>query len=291
MMSMRPRWLFAGLMCSGLACGPQVGGGGDGDGDGTGASSSGAGSGGTGQEATSVSVGGTADGTTSMGTSVGSSASAGTAGCVDDGSDDGVKLDVGPPDPECDIFAQDCEAGFKCVPDGFWVRVCVPVAEMPLADGEPCTRSPGSDPCGDGSWCGLFDHELDLGTCVPQCQGSPAAPECPAQTICVIDDESVVAFCQRPCDPFADDCGTDTCQPTSQGFGCLPSGAQQAGDGCQQQDSCADGLFCIPAGALQDCCSGTCCAPICDDTHPCAVGDCVRVEPAPPGSEGIGFCS
>lgn len=277
------------------ACGPQVG---DDAGGGGGSDSGGSGGTGTGTQGASSSAGSSgAEGTTGGSITVGSGEDGATHGCVDDGSDDGVKLDVGPPDPACDIFLQDCEAGSKCVPDDFWTRVCVPIVDDPIADGEPCTPATGTDPCGPGSWCGLVDHGTvdepgsGMGTCLPQCQGTAADPQCPADTICVIDDEFVVAFCQAPCDPFAaDPCGAQTCQPTAQGFGCLPSGVQQAGDGCQQNDSCADGLLCLAQAELETCCHLNCCAPMCDATHPCERGTCEPLATPPGGGDGFGYC-
>lgn len=203
----------------------------------------------------------------------------------DQGEDDGPHFDVGPPRPECSLFEQDCREGNKCVPDGFWTRVCVPIDPDPVPDGESCSAVGPTDPCAVGSWCGPGD------VCVPLCTGSFADPSCPAEMICVIDDEEVVAYCARPCDPFADDaCPGLTCQPTEHGFGCLPSGGQGRAEPCQQTDSCSAGLVCVPGEEVPQCCSSSCCTPLCSAEHPCKGGACEPFDPAIPGPDGIGRC-
>jgi hypothetical protein len=279
---------FAGI----CACGPSTGVGDDSSGEG-GSSTSGSDAGSTSTNATTV---GEATSAT-VGSTVGSSTldTSGTTGACDM-ADDGDKFpgggefDVGPAPPECDLFAQDCDAGEKCVPDWFATRVCEPIAPDPIPDGEPCDDG-GDDPCGAGSWCGPTDSQGN-GTCVPLCTGTPADPICPPDTICVMDDEGIVAYCQAPCDPFADaPCpGSTSCQPTAQGFGCIEEGGHLQNGACVENDSCIDGLYCADGALVEGCCFDRCCTTLCSDDHPCDSGTCHPLPGQVPGPEGLGFC-
>lgn len=210
--------------------------------------------------------------------------------CEDEIDDTGPKFDVGPEPPECDLFAQDCEVGFKCVPDE-WIgtRNCVPVIPDPTPDGEACTSDFDDDPCGASSWCRRSAD--DQGTCVPLCTGSWRDPICADGLVCIIDDERITAYCDTPCDPFDPAaCGPWTCQPTSNGFGCLPGGGNDPGGWCSEHDSCSRGSVCADLDEAQGCCHGECCAPICDAAHPCEGGGCVPLSPPVPGAEDFGYC-
>ncbi|HWB81306.1 MAG TPA: hypothetical protein VG755_40365 [Nannocystaceae bacterium] len=228
---------------------------------------------------------------TTLTTSVDSSGT--TDACATDLDSDtfGGDFDVGPSEPTCDLFEQNCDKGEKCVPVfGFSTRDCVPIAPEPLADGESCEAG-SDDPCGPSSWCGLPDDDGN-GTCLPLCTGAFANPICPVDTICVIDDEMIVAYCAAPCDPFdpAACPGHHSCQPTARGFGCLEEGGHTRGEHCLQNDSCADGLYCAPGGLVEGCCFESCCAPLCSDANPCEGGACQPLGDAVPGPDGLGFC-
>lgn len=208
-------------------------------------------------------------------------------GELDDGDDVGG-FDIGVIH-ECDLFLQDCEPGMKCVPQGFLRLVCEPIDPEPIPDGAPCPVDV-LDPCGPLSWCTPAGPSGE-GTCVPLCTGSYHEPVCPDDTICVVDDETIVAYCAPPCDPFAADaCAFGSCLPTAHGFGCVPSGDATAGESCEQHDSCEDQHACRVAAVVPACCDDLCCAPLCDDAHPCVRGSCIPLEPPVPGSPGIGTC-
>lgn len=268
------------------ACGPATS---DGDGSGSsggeGDTASASASATGGMETTTSSTGD--DGSATTGTSTLDTGSTGN-GCPPP-EEDPPHFDVGGARPECDIFLQDCPEGEKCVPQGFSDRACVPVPAEPIPPGEPCDVQFDADPCDATSWC-FADPSRDSGTCTPQCTGDASDPVCPDDMICVIDDESIVAYCAPPCDPFADACGTMTCQPTPHGFGCLPSGMRHDGDECSQHDSCEAGLGCLARRPVLECCSGLCCASYCDDAHPCDGGACIPFDPPVPGPDGIGMC-
>lgn len=225
---------------------------------------------------------------TSVGSTVADTGEGTTAACDpdEDEAGDEVHLDLAA-DIECNSFDQDCPAMEKCVPYGFETRHCVPIPVEPIPDGEPCDAIQ-DDPCGPTSWCGLARD--GVGTCVPLCGGTHDEPVCPGDTICVIDDEGIVAFCQRPCDPFvADSCPADTCQATPHGFGCVPAGAVQRGEFCYEDDSCADGMVCRHHSFVASCCHARCCTTLCSAEHPCDGGTCA-FDPAVPGSEDVGYC-
>lgn len=208
--------------------------------------------------------------------------------CPDEG-DDGVKLDIGIAH-ECDIFDQDCPRGEKCVGDGIG-RICVPITDMPLADGEPCEEMVDGDPCAVGSECTLDPDGEAQGVCRPQCTGSPAFPGCPDGTICVIDDRESVAYCDRPCEPLDPTaCEGFACIPTVRGFACLPPGTSIPGEECNSDESCNRDLACQLADDVAGCCSTACCTPLCDAEHPCLAGDCIAIDPPLAGGEGVGWC-
>jgi hypothetical protein len=210
-------------------------------------------------------------------------------GCFDDG-DDGIKLDLGA-QYECDIFVQDCARGMKCVGDRFSNRVCVPIVDDALADGDPCDEEVGSDPCGVGSECTLDAPGDAMGVCRPQCTGTAGAPECPPATICVIDADETNAFCDRPCEPLAAAaCEGFACVPTMHGFGCVPPGDGVPPDDCTTDEACARDHACAPADDVEGCCGTACCTPLCDAAHPCVEGECIAIEPPLVGGEGVGWC-
>jgi hypothetical protein len=224
-------------------------------------------------------------------TSAPDTGSANTGPCEDEVDDTkGPVFDVGPEPPECDLFAQDCDEGWKCVPDrSIGTRNCVPVIPDPIPDGEACTSDFDDDPCGALSWCRVETD--DAGTCVPLCTGSWADPMCADDLVCIIDDEQITAYCDVPCDPFDPAaCGPWTCQPTPHGLGCLPGGNNGAGGWCAEHDSCVEGFVCADLDESQGCCRGECCAPMCDDAHPCFGGGCTPLQPPVPGAPSLGSC-
>jgi hypothetical protein len=282
------RWTWFALV---IACGPQAAGSVDGDGpgdDGTSAADDGVVT-----ETASASAGpATATATATDPSATATVADTGvdeTTDACGEVDETGAHLDVGPGEPECSIFDQDCEEGWKCIPFAFSNRLCVAIVVESLDEGEPCEQSPGVDPCGPLHWCGPVAGGSGEGTCVPLCTGTPDDPVCPRGMICVIDDEDVVAYCAPPCDPFArESCSEDlSCQPTRHGMGCVPYGYADAGEHCYQHDTCVAGLGCH---SFEGCCSSQCCAPFCDAAHPCEVGECVPLDPPIAGPEGLGLC-
>jgi Mg-chelatase subunit ChlD len=129
------------------------------------------------------------------------------------GADDGVGDDGGiflsEPDGggvgfECDLFAQDCPAGEKCMPwanDGGteWNATrCSPIADDAVPTGKPCMveggPTSGIDDCSAGALCWNVDPS-NAGTCVPMCQGDESNPMCATDQWCYVGDEASVAVC------------------------------------------------------------------------------------------------
>lgn len=199
--------------------------------------------------------------------------------------DDGSILtppDGGPGDAACDIWAQNCPPGEKCMPyspdgdGGFNAVRCTPLAGDPRAPGEPCTvvGSPASgiDDCERRAVCWNVDPETNTGECVAMCQGTEAQPSCADPcTYCSINAYGTVTLCQGACDPVAQDCRPgQACYPIGETFVCAPesSGDDGAiGEPCEFINVCDAGLFCA-ADAVPGCEGTGCCAPYCDASGP-----------------------
>ncbi len=334
-MKKRFNWLLGGLAATALGCGTTGGGGpnpltgggpntttssggtdsssGSGGAGSSGAGSSGAGSSGAG------SSGATPPGSTS-GPGGGTGGSTATDG--GGGSSGGGVVFIEDPDGgagtvECDIWAQDCPAGQKCMPwanDGgnSWnATKCSAVDPNPDQVGDPCTVEgsgvSGIDSCDESMMCWDVDGDTGLGVCIAFCSGSETAPECsnPA-TNCLISNDGVLILCLPGCDPLLQDCaGDNLCVPnTGEGFICTLDASGDAGgqgDPCDCANCCDAGLYCTFGPQWVAGCIGTdgCCTPFCDTTAP---NNCVGAGngegrqlgyeacTAPPGQGNVGIC-
>ncbi|MCA9654907.1 MAG: ribulose phosphate epimerase [Myxococcales bacterium] len=218
--------------------------------------------------------------------------------------------DWGPIDFECDIFAQDCPPGEKCMPwanDGsdVWNATrCSPIADNPGGVGDPCSVEgsgvSGIDDCALGHMCWDVDPETNTGDCIAMCTGTPDDPVCADGQQCSISNDGALALCLTACNPLTQDCADGQgCYATPQG-GFICSGTLEPGawgDDCWQFADCDPGSLCIDASVVPDCTSGACCSPLCDltipDTCP-GIDQGVTCEPwlerAPPGYEDVGIC-
>ncbi len=218
-----------------------------------------------------------------------------------------VEPDGGGGSIECDIWAQDCAEGEKCMPwanDGgnSWnSTTCSPVSANPKQEGDECQREGDAvDNCDKSMMCWDVNEEGN-GTCVAFCTGSEAAPMCnPGQT-CTIANGGVLILCLPSCDPLAQDCSPgQACYPITDGFVCAPdaSGEEMGGQGdpCMYINACDAGLACLTGEFVPDCASDSCCSAFCElpDSGDCP-GDSV-CDPwyeegmAPPGYENLGAC-
>lgn len=182
---------------------------------------------------------------------------------------------------DCDVWAQDCPRGQKCMPwahDGgnSWNATrCTPIADDPKQPGESCTVEgssvSGIDDCERAAMCFAIDPETNTGTCYGFCRGSEANPTCvdPA-TECRIWNEGVLILCYPHCDPIAQDCDEGLlCVPSEGWFVCAPDPANEGGvygDPCEFINGCDPGLFCDEVVDDVEGCTGTigCCNSFCD---------------------------
>lgn len=246
----------------------------------------------------------------------------GSTTAEDDTTDEGggsfyaVRPDGGGLQFDCDVLAQDCPPGDKCMPwadDGSntWNATrCAPIANDPDAPGEPCTveGSPASgiDSCELGAMCFHVDPETFEGTCVAMCTGTPMSPQCEApEQACLIANDGVLALCLDTCDPLAPACDPGMgCYPSGLGddFFCLPTAEVPGTQGqpCEGLATCDPGLVCLDAAAFPDCAGLACCTEYCDTSAglPCpGAAEGVVCQPwyedgmAPPGLETVGVCT
>jgi hypothetical protein len=215
---------------------------------------------------------------------------------------------------ECDIWAQDCMEGEKCMPwdnagGSSWNATrCSPLDDNPGEPGDECTVEgsgvSGIDDCALSSMCWNVDGETNIGVCVGFCMGNEANPICPDPgTGCSITNNGVLILCLPYCDPLLQDCGeTEACYPEPNGFFCSPDASGEEGgygDPCEYLNVCDAGLFCADAATVPDCQGSTgCCSEYCDTSDPEAtcMGTGQECTPfyeegqAPPGYETVGIC-
>ncbi len=214
---------------------------------------------------------------------------------------------------QCDVWAQDCPEGEKCMPwaaDGgsSWnATKCTPVNDNPDQPGDECTVEgsgvSGVDSCEVASMCWDVDGETNTGTCVPFCEGSEESPICsdPSEA-CSITNDGTLILCLPTCDPLLQDCQEgQACYPEPAGFICSPDASGEMGvygDPCEFLNVCDPGFWCANADTVPGCVGAIgCCASYCDITEPdpfCEDGtECVAWHEegtAPPGEEDIGVC-
>ena len=198
----------------------------------------------------------------------------------------------------CDLWAQDCAAGSKCVAaavcaggDAKNSTICVPVAGQPVGTGGACVVEgdplSGVDNCAPGSICWGLDAD-NVGICVAQCVGTPDAPACAGVgESCFIRDSDVEMICLEGCEPLAPGCGSgEVCVVFELDFFCLKTaGAAALHESCSFMKTCAAGLLCVASAGIAGCDQDApgCCEGLCDRT----------VEPDPdvqcPGQACIPF--
>jgi len=219
---------------------------------------------------------------------------------------------------ECDIWAQDCDEGEKCMPwanDGgnAWNATrCTPLDPNPAQVGDPCTVEgsgvSGIDNCALSSMCWNVDPETNEGTCVEFCSGSEANPVCEDPgTSCSILNEGALILCLPNCDPLLQDCADgEGCYVTNDTFSCVPDAGGEMGafgEGCEFLNVCDPGLFCANPDGVPNCQGSIgCCSEFCDLTAPDPDAMCTGAAggqmctpwyeegQAPPGYEDVGAC-
>jgi len=241
---------------------------------------------------------------------------------ADSGSDEGVVFllepDGGGVSFECDLFAQDCPEGEKCMPwandGGTWNATrCSPVDENPGQPGDECSvegsGTSGVDTCDLGAMCWDVDPKTNMGLCVAMCTGDESNPICEDPgTTCSIANDGAIVLCLPVCDPILQDCPEgNACYPVAEDFVCGPDASGEMGaygDPCEFINVCDPGLFCLDASAVPNCAGAIgCCSEACDITDPAGDMQCsgaAEGQPcqpwyeegaAPPGYEDGGACA
>ncbi len=168
----------------------------------------------------------------------------------------------------CDVWAQDCPEGEKCVPDELTDTTCVPLGARQL--GESCAGA-SEDDCAEGLVC----SELASGdgpVCAPMCMGAPEEPDCAHagdESVCLYG-QLLAPACLPSCDPLAGACGAGSlCMPHPH-TGEFLCGADASEDGvgpgsaCGLVNSCGPGLVCASGALLPECAEDGCCTAYCD---------------------------
>lgn len=220
----------------------------------------------------------------------------------------------GPPpsDKECDVFAQDCPEGQKCMPwakdggDSWNAAKCTQLDAMPKLKGDPCkadgTGLNGIDDCDLNLICWFLNPQNE-GVCTDQCGGTIDAPTCPdLQQVCDISNDGVVAICLDTCNPLTQDCPPEQIcfNSGSVNFVCDHDASGDGGqylDPCIYINECDYGLYCALQEGVPGCSNPDgCCAPYCSLSDP-ECPESTECQPwygdeqAPPGQEDIGFCA
>lgn len=161
----------------------------------------------------------------------------------DDGGEDGGIGFIESPDGggaafECDLFAQDCPEGEKCMPwandggDHWNATRCSPIEPDAGVSGDECTADgsgvSGLDDCELGALCWDVD-DMNMGTCAEMCVGDALDPICPPNTwcfsnesggpnVCLADDlceadGACHCMCPEGLDP---DCTEEQCVPRAE---------------------------------------------------------------------------
>ena len=199
----------------------------------------------------------------------------------DDGTTEAPSTFLGNPDlgelHQCDTFAQDCPAGYKCNAyasmGGTWdAAKCFPVVEDPDEVGEPCSvegnGASGIDTCEVGAMCWNVNLETNEGECIAYCTGDASNPLCDdPDTRC----GGLRSFpqCIEQCCPIEQDCEKPGygCYWGSHSFHCMPNAAPESmyADACEFLNVCPPGTFCANPEHALDCPAGAsgCCQPFC----------------------------
>ncbi|MCA9711938.1 MAG: ribulose phosphate epimerase [Myxococcales bacterium] len=223
--------------------------------------------------------------------------------------------DGGGIDFECDLWAQDCPEGQKCMPwanDGgsAWNATrCSDVDPNPGQPGDSCTVEgngvSGIDTCDTAVMCWDVDGETNTGTCVAMCTGDESNPSCDdPDTSCAIANDGAIILCLPNCDPVLQDCAEgQACYPIGEIFTCAPDASGEmggAGDPCEYINACDAGNFCGNPAANTTTCTDQgalgCCIPFCEvSNNQCDNGEmCLNwyeMGMIPPGFEDTGFCT
>jgi hypothetical protein len=221
---------------------------------------------------------------------------------------------------ECDLGAQDCPRGEKCMPwandggDAWNASRCVPLSPDAVPPGGTCTVEgsavTGIDDCIEGAMCWGVDPKTLQGTCIDLCYYENFPRQgCVEPTVCLPLNEGYVPLCGTPCNPLQPAACPDgeACRNVAVdgGFYCLPLVGGQVLDSSEYCDeaTCLPSQVCAGAELLARCATDRCCTELCDLGDPGADAQCAVIDPtlvcgpfyepgtAPAGLELVGLCA
>ncbi len=190
--------------------------------------------------------------------------------------------------PACDVVAQDCAAGARCVhqrsADGqSESRVCIAEDAAPVSAGALCVRPNdvvGEDTCAKGHFCSFYGGAVTAGSepvgydrvCSAYCRHPK---DCGAGELCVGIGSGLLrsGLCRPRCTLLA----TEACPPgqkcslvglttgITDGAVCMPAGTLALGAACPDTVSCGPDATCLPTADG----ASTACRPACSEALPC----------------------
>lgn len=207
----------------------------------------------------------------------------------------------------CDVFAQDCDEGEKCLSSRPYAQPilvdgadawCAKIVDAPAGLGEACTvdrEARGADgvvfdDCGDGLLCWSLDDDSH-GRCEALCAAELGKPTCAPDYTCPIDAGARALVCVPRCVLGADDCEHEgeACYLQGGQWGCYPSYEfvneldGTTGWPCSYQFHCRDAHACLAAEDFSGCPNdfgyGGCCAKLCALEDPDADAICAAEAP------------
>jgi hypothetical protein len=224
------------------------------------------------------------------------------------------EFDIPTPPLQCNLEAQDCGRGFKCVPvsvNSTWDgTACVPVVEDPQGIGDPCQLDDpvtGVDDCGGSQFCWEVDKTGAgecIGLCIVEDRQMPFEYSCEDPAAKPTTCQTCFCICIAQCDPLLQDCPEGQgCYGVNDGWQCAPDASDGAGQDapCEFINGCAPGHVCLAPESVPTCEGGVagCCTAICDTStpDPCpgqelgmACTSWYEKGQAPPGYETVGVC-
>ena len=177
----------------------------------------------------------------------------------------------------CELWANDCPRGFKCMPRLDGNHVCTPLLPDPPGAHDACeTPWEGEeDECADGHFCSYWAPDTPA-QCFPMCAAGESAETCEdACSACLPVGETGFGRCLESCSPLLQDCSFGHLCMAFPGAS-LPSCWPPLQPGASHLEACpnglcAPGLICTEGAVVPGCDAQWCCTSFCEigETDPC----------------------
>lgn len=217
---------------------------------------------------------------------------------------DDAGVDPKPRVAACDVVAQDCGEGKRCVATlagDADTRACIAAAASPVGAGEVCVRPNGvlgEDTCAVGYDCTLYGGVRTGGTnaaptydrvCSRYCDPRGGCEDGACIAITSTGGPNLTGVCRPTCDLFGDTCGAgQVCALRRSVAGaitrpvCTPKGTTALGQPCSSSGDCQSGA-CAPK---RDVPTEAICVAYCDASRACGEG--LACVPQPSADIGAG---